>query len=83
MRCKSKIQAVGNYTRQIIICSTDALAKKTKKCQTAFRLKENRLVRGRGWAVIASFTKTESISRRGGSEAVSLVSETLLEMRVD
>ena len=51
MRCKSTIQAVGNYTRQIIICSTDALAKKTKKCQTAFRLKENRLVRGRGWEV--------------------------------
>lgn len=38
---------------------------------------------GVGGRVTVSFTKTESISRRGGSEAVSLVSETLLEMRVD
>lgn len=42
-----------------------------------------RLEVGWGWTVIVSFTKTESISRQGGSEAVSLVSETLLEMRVD
>ena len=42
-----------------------------------------RLEVGWGWRVTVSFTKTESISRRGGSEAVSLVSETLLEMRVD